>query len=163
MRDSARFPRDFPVTALRCVLGFYYIIFAFTDLYARLGRGGGRVKKSAARGEKHRGLLLFSQRWVVRLEDLAAHDRFLAPKNVRFRHPQRICFRASNTPPSCGLKFASANIRANLQFLHEFIKKQHLSPLYRGYPEKGSPHEVQKHAHVRPPHMRMLDPLTCAC
>ena len=28
---------------------------------------------------------------------------------------------------------------------------------------KGLPHEVKKHAHVRGAHMRMLDPVTCAC
>ena len=34
--------------------------------------------------------------------------------------PTRIaCFQPSNTPPSCGLRFAAANIRANLLFLQE--------------------------------------------
>jgi len=80
-----------------------------------------------------------------------------------FRPTRITCFSPPNTQPSCGLRFAAANISPISPFRAENVLILSLIGSKSKVARKGLPHEVQKHAHVRGSHMRMLDPVTCAC
>ena len=95
-------------------------------------------------------------------KELPRRRRSKAKTNA-FPPTRIVCFQPPNTPPSCGLEFTSANICADWPFLPPNASKLQLIDPRRRFAEKTSPHEVQKHAHVRPPHMRMSGPVTCAC
>ena len=82
---------------------------------------------------------------------------------ARFSPPKSPVFGSQNTPPSCGLRFAAANISPISPFRAEIVRIRSLIGSKWSVARKGLPHEVQKHAHVRGSHMRMLDPVTCAC
>ena len=88
---------------------------------------------------------------------------FSAAFLARFSPPKSPVFGSQNTSPSCGLRFAAANISPILPLLAENVRILSIICSKWRVVQKGCPHEVQKHAHVRGSHMRMLDPLTCAC
>ena len=61
------------------------------------------------------GGAVLTARWETQQPHLHFWARY-AVKIAIFLSAQRICFCLPNTPPSCGLKFASANICANSPF-----------------------------------------------
>ena len=61
------------------------------------------------------------------------------------------------------MRFAAANISPISPLLPETVRIRSIIGSKWRVARKGRPHEVQKHAHVRGSHMRMLDPVTCAC
>ena len=86
---------------------------------------------------------------------------FSAAFLARFSPPKSPVFGTQNTPPSCGLRFAAANISPISPLLAEIMRIQSFIGSKWKVDRKGRPHEVKKHAHVRGSHMRMLDTVTC--
>ena len=81
---------------------------------------------------------------------------FSAAFSARFSPPKSPVFGPQNTPPSCGLRSAAANISPISPLLDEIVRIRSLIGSKWKAARKGIPHEAEKHAHVRGSHMRRV-------